>query len=103
MTTPPRRKLGVPWRAISFLATGEAAAWLMRVPWAHYWRLREFAADAYAAGLGQGSNLAAFLTCGGLERDLPVPFPWLSGHGHAATEQRIERLLQIEYQEEDRE
>lgn len=102
MTTPPRRRLAFPWRAIGFLATGEAAAWLLRSPWAHYWALREFAADAHAVALGEGANLAAFLPCGGLERDLPAPFPWLCERSHPSTEQRIERLLQID-QQEDRE
>lgn len=93
LTTPPRRQLALPWRMISFFATGEATSWLLRLPWAHYWRQREFAADAYAASLGQGQVLADFLQANALEHDLPVPFRWLSEHSHPSTEHRIERLL----------
>jgi len=93
LTTPPRREFALPWRAITFFATGEAAAWLLRLPWAHYWREREFTADAYAAELGQARALADFLQTNALEHDLPVPFPWLSDCSHPSTEHRIERLL----------
>ncbi len=94
LTTPPRREFALPWRAISFFATGEAASWLLRLPWATYWREREFAADSYATTLGQGQALADFLQENALEHDLPVPFPWLSNRSHPSTEHRIERLLQ---------
>lgn len=73
LTTPPRGELALPWRAASFFATGEATNWLLRLPWARYWRQREFAADAYAAHLGQGQALANFLQTNALEHDLPVP------------------------------
>jgi Zn-dependent protease with chaperone function len=94
LTTPPRRELALPWRAVSFFATGEAASWLLRLPWAHYWREREFAADAFTARLGQGQAFAEFLQTSALEHDLPVPFSWLSEHSHPSTEHRIDLLLQ---------
>jgi Zn-dependent protease with chaperone function len=93
LTTPPRRELRLPWRAISFFATGEIASSMLRLPWSHYWRQREFVADAYAAKLGQRQALADFLQANVLDHDLPVPFPWLSSHSHPSTEHRIERLL----------
>jgi hypothetical protein len=102
MTTPPRNAVGLPWRAISFMATGEAAAWAMRLPWAQYWRAREFAADAFAAELDEATGLIDFLQGHALERDLPVPFPWLSSRSHPPTEHRIERLLEIEMKKEAR-
>jgi len=56
----------------------------------HIWMRRaEFAADAYAARLGQGAELAAHL-----ERTqfFDVAVPYLQGRVHPYTEQRIERL-----------
>jgi Zn-dependent protease with chaperone function len=100
--TPPRRPLPFPLRAVGALVSGEAGAWLMRVPWASFWRAREFAADGFAAGLGQGEALASFLESNALAQDVPVAFPWLKDHGHPPTEHRIERLLEmaIDKQEE---
>jgi Zn-dependent protease with chaperone function len=60
--------------------------------WASYWRGRECRADAYAAGLGQGDELADFLEVHALVHDHPVPFIWLTEHTHPPTELRIERL-----------
>jgi hypothetical protein len=53
---------------------------------------REFAADDYAARLGQGVGLARFLSSHALENDLPVPFMWLSGESHPFSEHRIDSL-----------
>jgi len=93
MTTPPRRRMRFPLTTISFLASGALVVWLTRTPWAAYWRSREFAADRYAAKLGQGQALARFLDTNALENDLPVPFVWLTEHSHPATEHRIDRLF----------
>jgi Zn-dependent protease with chaperone function len=93
LTTPPRRRLGFPFATIGFLASGGLGIWLTRMPWAAYWRAREFAADQYAAKLGQGQALARFLDTNALENDLPVPFMWLTEHSHPATEHRIDRLF----------
>jgi Zn-dependent protease with chaperone function len=92
ITTPPRSRRRFPLRTISFLLSGALGMWIMRVPWAAYWRAREFDADLYAARLGQGAALARFLEQNGLENDLPIPFLWLTGHSHPATEHRIDRL-----------
>jgi Zn-dependent protease with chaperone function len=93
LTTPPRRHLGFPFATIGFPASGGLGIWLTRMPWAAYWRAREFAADQYAAKLGQGQALARFLDTNALENDLPVPFMWLTEHSHPATEHRIDRLF----------
>jgi Zn-dependent protease with chaperone function len=92
LTLPPRRQVGFPLRTLSFVASGALGWWLMRTPWAAYWRAREFIADRYAASLGQGPALARFLDTHALEDDLPVPFVWLSEHSHPSTEHRIDRL-----------
>jgi Zn-dependent protease with chaperone function len=99
LTTPPRSRLPFPLRTLGFLVSGAVGAWLMRLPWASYWRSREFEADRYAAGLGQGEALARFLELHALEHDLPIPFLWLSEHAHPATEHRIDRLAQLEAEE----
>jgi Zn-dependent protease with chaperone function len=92
MTTPPRGKVHKPFRTIALFATGAAAAWATRVPWAAYWRTREYAADAYAARLGQSQPLALFLDEEALAHDLAVPFAWLSDGSHPPTEHRLERI-----------
>jgi Zn-dependent protease with chaperone function len=92
LTVPPRGRMHFPLRTLSFLASGALGAWVMRTPWAAYWRAREFGADLYAASLGQGPALARFLDTNALVNDLPVPFMWLSQSSHPATEHRIDRL-----------
>lgn len=96
LTTPPRSRMRFPLRTIGFLISGALGVWLMRVPWAAYWRAREFEADRYAAALGQGEGLARFLEQHALANDLPIPFLWLTEHSHPATEHRIDRLQQQE-------
>jgi Zn-dependent protease with chaperone function len=96
LTTPPRSRLRFPFGTLGLIVSGAVGAWLMRLPWASYWRGREFQADRYAAQLGQGDALARFLEHHALEYDLPVPFPWLSDHSHPATEHRIDRLAQLQ-------
>jgi Zn-dependent protease with chaperone function len=96
LTTPPRGRLRQPLRAIAFIATGAAAMWATRVPWAAYWRSREYDADSYAARLGQAQPLSLFLDTEALEHDLPVPFPWLHDHTHPPTEHRIDRIEHLQ-------
>jgi len=93
LTTPPRRRLRFPLATVGFIASGALGVWLTRTPWAAYWRAREYAADNYAAKLGQGETLAQFLDTNALEHDLPVPFRWLTEESHPATEYRIDRLF----------
>jgi Zn-dependent protease with chaperone function len=92
LTIPPRGRVGFPLRTVSFLLSGALGVWLMRVPWAAYWRAREFRADVYAGRLGQAEGLARFLETHALEGDLPIPFAWLTDDAHPSTEHRIDRL-----------
>jgi Zn-dependent protease with chaperone function len=96
LTTPPRRRISFPLRTIGLIASGAIPAMLTRVPWGAYWRAREFHADAYAGGLGQGAALARFLDQNALEFDLPIPFMWLTDTSHPWTEHRIDRLCELE-------
>ena len=96
LTTQPRRKLPFPLGTLGFLVSGGLGAWITRTPWAAYWRAREFAADEYAAELGQGRSLARFLQTNALENDLPVPFMWLTQESHPYSEHRIDRLYRRE-------
>jgi Zn-dependent protease with chaperone function len=74
------------------LAGGGVAALILSPLWAAYWRAREYAADAHAAALGQGEDLARHLADYDLPLDLPQRrFPFdLSEHPPVA--HRIERL-----------
>jgi Zn-dependent protease with chaperone function len=75
---------------------GGVALRLMGPLWARYWREREYAADAYAAKLGQGAELAEFLETYALRHDRPIPFLWLTQHTHPPTELRIDRLTRAD-------
>jgi Zn-dependent protease with chaperone function len=90
--TWPREPLGFPFRLIGFLISGRIGFWIMQKPWAIYWRRREHDADAYAASLGQGPALAAYLDTYALAGDLPTPFKDFGGTSHPWTEHRIEGL-----------
>ena len=79
-------------RLIARLAAGGCAARLLAPLWSAYWRGREYAADAYAASLGQGDDLARHLADIELALDFPhrrFPFD-LAEHPPVAL--RIERL-----------
>jgi Zn-dependent protease with chaperone function len=58
LTVPPRNRLRFPLKTLGLIFSGGMGVWVMRVPWAAYWRAREYQADAYAATLGQGQALA---------------------------------------------
>ncbi len=79
-------------RGLLYLAGGGLSLRILRAAWAVWWREREFAADRYAARLGEGPGQAAFLEQEALSGDFPVPFLWLSDKGHPYTEHRIDRL-----------
>lgn len=74
---------------------GDAHRLLARV-WAGYWRRREYAADAYAAALGQGGELARYLTDQGLPFDAPQPGLFFRADEHPPVAQRLERLRRQE-------
>lgn len=92
MTIPPRTEVRRGFRTIALIATGALATSMMRIPWAVYWRAREYAADQYAANLGQAQPLALFLDEQVLSQDLPDPFPWLITDSHLVTEGRVDRI-----------
>jgi Zn-dependent protease with chaperone function len=96
LTVPPRNRLRFPLKTLGLIFSGGMGVWVMRVPWAAYWRAREYQADAYAATLGQGQALASFLDTNALENDLPIPFMWLTQTSHPYTEHRIDKLHQLE-------
>ncbi len=96
LTTPPRGRVRWPLRTLMFIATGAAGMWVVRLPWAAYWRAREYDADTYAATLGQAQPLEMFLDTEALEHDLPVPFPWLHEHTHPPTEHRLDRIEHLQ-------
>ncbi|HTB50262.1 MAG TPA: M48 family metalloprotease [Solirubrobacteraceae bacterium] len=74
------------------LARGGLGLRLIRPAWGLYWRRREYAADAYAAGIGQADELADFLETHALLHDHPVPYIWLTEHTHPPVELRIDLL-----------
>jgi Zn-dependent protease with chaperone function len=74
------------------LARGGSGLRLTRPLWGHYWRQREYAADTYAANLGQADGLADFLETHALLHDHPVPYIWLTEHTHPPVELRIDHL-----------
>ncbi len=71
------------------ILSGRAALDLMSIPWGIYWRRRERIADAYAARLGLGPELAEFLD-GAVDR--PTPFKYFGATSHPWTEHRVEDL-----------
>ncbi len=78
--------LGVPVQ----LALRGVSLRVLRPAWGA--RHREYAADLYAARLGQGAALAKCLQAEALPYDFPVPFMALGAHSHPYTELRIDRL-----------
>jgi Zn-dependent protease with chaperone function len=84
------------WSATRFLARlagGGCAEQLLAPLWAPYWRRREYAADAHAASLGQGEDLATHLTDFEQPFDAPQRGLLLNPALHPPVAYRIERLL----------
>jgi Zn-dependent protease with chaperone function len=79
-------------RALVSLAGGGAALRLLRPFWAWYWRRREFAADAYAASLGQAEELLSYLEGRELALDAPQAGLFRGEFDHPFVALRIERL-----------
>jgi Zn-dependent protease with chaperone function len=71
---------------------GGLGLWLLKPFWGRQWREMEYAADQYAAMLGQGDELADFLEINSLAFDQPVPFTWMAAVTHPPSELRIDRL-----------
>ncbi len=79
-------------RTILRFARGGLALRITAPLWGAYWREREYAADAYAASLGQADELADFLQVHVLLYDRPIPHMGLTGTDHDFTELRIDKL-----------
>ncbi len=62
--------------------------------WSAYWLRREFAADAAAAAVGQGPDLARYLRDEVLPFDVSRPVGLFNHSKHPPTALRIERLVQ---------
>jgi Zn-dependent protease with chaperone function len=75
------------------LAGGSLPQRLLAPLWAAYWRSREYAADAYAASLGQAQDLACHLADQELVLDAPQPGLLFKASQHPPVALRIERLL----------
>ncbi len=75
------------------LAGGSFAQGLFAPLWAAHWRSREYAADGYAAALGQAEELARHLTDHVLPFDPPQARLLFNRSEHPPVALRIERLL----------
>lgn len=80
-------------RWILRLAGGSAAQQLLAPLWAAHWRAREYAADAYAASLGQAEDLAGYLADQEQPFDAPQPGLFFNPAEHPPVALRVERLL----------
>jgi hypothetical protein len=85
-------------KAIRF-AKGGLGLWVSTPLWGRYWRGREYAADAYAASLGQADELADFLEVHVLMYDRPIPYMYFTGTDHDFTELRIDKLRNYHYEQ----
>jgi Zn-dependent protease with chaperone function len=93
MPTPtPRPLWSLPFRGLAWLATGQAVLWLTGNAWDAYWRNREYAADQYAAHLGQGPALATSLEHGSLPYERSIRGMRFSRATHPYTKPRITKL-----------
>jgi Zn-dependent protease with chaperone function len=84
--------LFAPLAGVVGLASGHAMLRIVGPFWDAWWRDREYKADAYAARLGLGEQLASALERNALENDRPLPFQFISGASHPYTELRIDAL-----------
>jgi Zn-dependent protease with chaperone function len=91
---PPERPIEPIFPILGPLLSGRLAMGLTAIPWGAYWRRREGAADAYAARLGQGGELAGFLD--DLGGDVATPWKAFGASSHPWTEHRIEALEEDE-------
>jgi Zn-dependent protease with chaperone function len=93
MNTPTIYPLwSLPFRGLFWLATGQAVLWLTSNSWEMHWHSREFAADQYAALLGQGPALAESLAHESLPYETSIPHMRFSRATHPYTKPRIAQL-----------
>jgi hypothetical protein len=92
------QQLGCLWALVMLIVrgcSGGLQTTMMGPAWASWWRLREYAADDYAARLGQAEELARFLDENVLLYDVPIRFVWMTTQSHPPTALRIERLREV--------
>jgi Zn-dependent protease with chaperone function len=93
MATPAIQPLwSLAFRGLVWFASGQAVLWLTSNAWETYWRSREFAADQYAARLGQGPALAESLEYSSLPYELSIRRMRFSRATHPYTKPRIAKL-----------
>ena len=93
MDTPILHPLwSLPFRGLAWFASGQAVQWFTANAWETYWRSREFAADQYAARLGQGPALARTLEHGSLPYERSIRNMRFSRASHPYTKPRIAKL-----------
>lgn len=80
------------FRVLLIAMGGGLGTLALRPIWCAFWRRREYAADRYAASLGEADNLRDFLETHSLFFDVPVPYLWLSDATHPPVELRLDRL-----------
>jgi Zn-dependent protease with chaperone function len=91
----PKPKPSLPWSGLRLflrLAGGGVTEQLLAPLWAAYWRSREYAADAYAASVGQAEDLARHLTDFAQPIDVPQQGLFPKAAEHPPVAHRIERL-----------
>lgn len=92
----PDPRGGLLWAILRWalrLSGGGFAQSLLAPLWAAHWRAREYAADAFAASLGQAEDLARHLADTEQAFDAPRPGLLLRAASHPPVALRIERLL----------
>jgi Zn-dependent protease with chaperone function len=97
MERNPDPRGAIPWalmRLIARLSGGTIALRLLAPAWAAYWRAREYAADSYAAYLGQAEDLASHLCDQEQALDLPGAGIF-NKRQHPPVALRIERLYEV--------
>ena len=91
---------GVLWNTLRWtlrLACGGTGQRLLTPLWAGHWRAREYAADAYAASLGQGEDLARHLADYEQALDFARPSLPFNRSQHPPVAHRIERLRDVSF------
>jgi|GEM_PF-5067895 Zn-dependent protease with chaperone function len=97
-TTEAKRsgqELGYLWGLVMLIVRGCSGGLQVRMmgpAWSSWWRLREYAADDYAARFGQAAALASFLEENVLLYDVPIRFVWMTTESHPPTTLRVDRL-----------
>lgn len=96
VVSDPDPRGAVPWALMQSLARltgGSVGLRLLGPAWSAYWRSREYAADSYAASLGQAEDLACYLRDQEQALDLPATGIF-NERPHPPVALRIERLLE---------